>query len=153
MTPQTPREPIEKLLNTFFKYEELRMQAVRRLDVPAANRYLLRVSAASKALAATPDGRDELEKLLSHPTEYIRLSAAGTIMRWAPEKAIPIFGQLLVDHLSAITSVDERLDIRITAKDWLYRHFNIRSFDRNDLIEPLKAYGIDLPHRDHKVWQ
>ncbi len=35
----------------------------------------------------------------------------------------------------------------------LIRYFNIKTFDHNDLIAPLAAYGIDLPWRDHGAWQ
>jgi hypothetical protein len=57
----------KRLLAEFLKHEELRMQAVRELDVPAANRHQLKASALSEALAASSEGRAELEKLLSHP--------------------------------------------------------------------------------------
>jgi len=35
----------------------------------------------------------------------------------------------------------------------LYKYFNMRSYDRNELIEPLRAYGVDLPYFDHEKWQ
>ncbi len=74
-------------------------------------------------------------------------------MDWAPDKAIPVFGSMLDADLSSIPSIDERLDIRVISRDWLYKHFNIRSANRNDLIEPLRAYGIELEHRDESRWQ
>jgi hypothetical protein len=74
-------------------------------------------------------------------------------MEWAPRKAIPVLGWLLDADLEAISSVDERLDIRINTKDLLYKYFDIRSSDRNDLIEPLKEYGVELSYRDHAKWR
>ncbi|WP_268890741.1 hypothetical protein [Mesorhizobium xinjiangense] len=38
------------------------------------------------------------------------------------------------------------------ASNYLEKHFGITSHDRNDLIEPLKAYGIDLPRRPERPW-
>jgi hypothetical protein len=143
----------KRLLGEFLRHEELRMHAVRRLDVPAANRHQLKASALSEALAATPEGRAELEKLLSYPKLYVRVSAAGNVLGWAPRKAIPVLGRLLDADFETISSIDERLDIRVGAKDLLYKYFDIRSSDRNDLIEPLKKYGVELSYRDHAKWQ
>jgi hypothetical protein len=69
------------------------------------------------------------------------------VCAWSPEKAIPVLGRLLVEDLGAESSAHERGDIRLGAKEMLYRHFGIDDFDRNRLIEPLRAYGIDLPRR------
>lgn len=153
MIRQTSENSIQDLLEAFLDYEELRMQAVRRLDVPKANKYVLTAAAAANVLSKTAQGRAEIEKLLRHPTLYIRVRAAGVVMDWAPEKAIPVFGAMLDADLSSIPSVDERIDISVTSKDWLYGHFNIHNADRNALIEPLRAYGIELKHRDETLWQ
>ncbi|SFK57776.1 hypothetical protein SAMN04488498_108176 [Mesorhizobium albiziae] len=153
MTSRISEISVHELLKTFLKYENLRLRAVRRLDVPATNRNFLKAVAASDSLSQTAAGRAEIEKLLTHPMPYIRVRAAGAVMTWAPEKAIPVFGRMLDADLSAISSVDERLDIRIDSQDWLYQHFQIRSSDRNDLIEPLKAYGIELSYRDRTGWR
>lgn len=139
----------------FIAQTQLRMAAVCRLDPAAANRHLAKAKAAAETLAATPEGRAEIEKLLAHPVVHIRLSAAEEMADWAPETAIPIFGRLLDADLIAmgVGSPDERLDIRDRAKSWLYRYFDVRSWNRNDLIEPLKAYGVELTYRDHSKWQ
>ncbi len=153
MTPRTSENSVHDLLQAFLDCEELRMQSVRRLDVPEANKYVLKAAAAAEALSKTAEGRAEIEKLLGHATLYVRVRAAGAVMDWAPDKAIPVFGSMLDADLSSIPSIDERLDIRVISRDWLYKHFNIRSANRNDLIEPLRAYGIELEHRDESRWQ
>jgi predicted transcriptional regulator len=141
-----------RTLDQLAKHQELHRQAVRRQNIASANRQLLKVIAAADGLAASSRGRDILESLLEHRMAYMRVRAAARVLAWAPEKAIPVLGRLLVDDLGAESSIDERIDIRSEATGFLYRHFGIRSFNRNDLIEPLRAYGIDLPHRREAEW-
>jgi hypothetical protein len=153
MIRRISEKSIQNLLKSFLDYEELRIQAVRRLDVPEANKYILKAAAAAKLLSGTLEGRAEIENLLRHAKLYVRVRAAEVVMDWAADKAIPVFGAMLDADLSSISSVDERLDIRVIAKDWLFKHFNIRGANRNDLIEPLRAYGIELKNRDEARWQ
>ncbi len=143
----------EELMHDLLKYQNLHRLAVRRNDILALNRHILKVSAAADSLAAKiPHGREALEQLLVHPTAYVRLRAAGRVLMWAPEKAVPVLGRLLIEDLGNESSPDERIDIRTEAKGWLYQHFDIRSFNRNDLIEPLRAYGIEIPYRQEEIW-
>jgi hypothetical protein len=150
MTRQTPDE-IEKLIEKFLRHENLRMEAVRQLNVPKANRHLVKNSEAAEVLQATAEGRAALEALLDDPELHVRVAAAEEVMRWNPDKVIPLFGRLLdLDgELSHVDSVDERGDIRLRARLWLYKHFNIDNADRNELIEPLKAYGVKLKRREY----
>ncbi|GLS32970.1 hypothetical protein GCM10007937_46800 [Mesorhizobium albiziae] len=72
--------------------------------------------------------------------------AAGQVMAWAPDKAIPVLGKLVVEWLRK----DPRkgyVAVRTEAKARLYDHFGIKDFDQNKLIEPLKAFGINLPRQ------
>ena len=64
-----------------------------------------------------------------------------------------MLGRLLVEQFELELSPQERVELRISAKEALYRHFGINDFDQNKLIEPLRAYGVDLPYRDHGAWQ
>jgi hypothetical protein len=80
------------------------------------------------------------------------LRAAANVLEWSPEKAVPVLGRLLVEDLSAENSIDERIDIRVEASGWLYRHFGIRDYDRNKLIEPLRTYGVNIPWREEQIW-
>jgi len=145
--------PVDALLGLLFKYQELHRQAVRRIDVPASNRHVLKIIEAGNALASTSPGRDALEKLLTHPMAYMRLRAAQRVLEWDSKMAIPVLGRLLFENLGEESTVDERIDIRTSAKDSLFMHFGIRSWNRNDLIEPLKTYGVDLPYRDYDKWR
>jgi hypothetical protein len=40
-------------------------------------------------------GRDKMEALMSHELPLARASAAATVMRWAPERAVPVLEDLL----------------------------------------------------------
>ena len=153
MMSKSSEAPVGQLLEWFVKYRQLRMAAVRRLDIRAANRHVFLASAAAADLVATPQGRSAVEGLLSHPDIHLRVDAGMLIIDWAPEKVVPLFGQLLDADLSAIGSREERLEIKLDAAEWLYRHFGIRNGDRNALIEPLKAYGVALAYRDPAKWQ
>jgi hypothetical protein len=143
----------DNLLASLVEYQELQRQAVRRGDIPAANRHLLKVIAATDALAATPQGRDALKSLFDHPIADLRLRAAASMLDWAPDLAIPVLGRLLIEDLGAESSADEGIDIRLEASGALYRHFGIRSFKRNDLIEPLRAHGVEIPFRPEGQWK
>ena len=153
MTRKISELSISEAIDAFVGHLALRMQGVRNLDVPAANRHFLKAKAVADKLVASEPGRLAIEELLAHPILHIQVSAAEYVRRWDPDKVIPFLGRLLDADLSTIASVDERLDIRCRAKDALYMHFGIRSWDRNDLIEPLKAYGVNLTYRDHSAWQ
>lgn len=144
---------IPKLLRSFLDHVQRRLDAVRAADAPRANREHLKAAATASELRSTREGRTALEDLLSHFNANVRLSAAEQVIQWAPDAAVPVIGHLLADGLTHITSGDERLDIRVRAKDILYIHFGIRTFDRNDLIEPLRRYGIDLEFREHDRWR
>ena len=143
---------IDEHLRMFFEQHHLYAAAVRRQDVPAANRCLLKVSSRLDAIAGLAGGKALLEGLLDHVEPYIRLRAAGSVMGWMPYLAIPVFGRLLAEEINNLSPY-ERLDIDAEAVGWLYKHFEIRSFNQNDLIEPLRAYGIELPYRDYAAWQ
>lgn len=139
---------LEALVKDVVKYEELRRAAIRRDDIPAANRHFDKATPLLDELASrVPAGREALEMLLTHSSAFVRLSAAARVLAWAHEKAIPVLAHLAEDDLGADYSPAEGGSVEISAAGLLYRHFDIRSFDRNDLIEPLRAYGIDWPHR------
>ena len=150
MTRQTS-DQVDELIEKFLRHENLRMEAIRQQNVPKANRHLVKYSATGEALRSTAEGRAALEALLDDPELHVRVAVAEEIMRWDPEKVIPLFGRLLdLDgDLRQIDSVEELGDIRLRAELWLYQHFNIRNSDRNELIEPLKAYGVTLKRREY----
>ena len=138
-------QPNDALLSGFLKHAELQRQAVTRQNVPEANRQLEKLRPIANRLSATPEGRKGLEALLLDARPFVRQEAAKWAMAWNPERAIPVLGTLLVEEFGDQVTVDERLELRYSARLTLYLHFGIRDFDRNKLIEPLRAYGIVLP--------
>lgn len=152
MTRRTSERSVQMQLERFLKFQKLQEIAFRDGDISAANQHHMKQAAASKHLAQSPEGRAILEDLLQSSDAFIRLRAGGTVIDWRPDMAIPVLARLMFEELPNLKG-GVRLEIRTTAKGLLYNHFNIRSFDRNDLIEPLKAHGIDLPYRDHTKWQ
>lgn len=147
MIRQTSDLSTEALCSAWVEQLELRMSAVRAIDVPKANRHHRKAAQLAKALASTLEGRAAIQRLLSHPKLHIQLSAAELMMGWNPDGVIPRLGKMLDQDLSDLDSPDERIDIRDRAKGQLYNHFNIRSSDRNDLIKPLAMYGVHLSYR------
>lgn len=122
-------------------------------DIPAFNRSMSKLMAAAEVLVVSEAGRALLEGLLASPAAFERLRAAQYVRRWAPQLALPVLGRLIVDRLDGELTAGQRLELRVSAKDSLFSHFNITTSDQNDLIEPLSGYGVDLPWIDHRIWQ
>lgn len=152
MTRRTSEPALDELLDALVKYQALQQLAIRRDDIPAANRHFDKVVAASRGLAADPEGRQLLESLLHHSSAFLRMRAAIRVLQWAPDKAVPVLGRIISERLEDL-SPDERIEVSTTARNILYQHFGVRGFDRNGLIEPLRAYGVELPYQDHAKWQ
>lgn len=151
MTRKISDLPVEDLIERFVKAQVRNQDAVREQNTPAANRQVDITMQTAEVLMNSAEGRRALERLMSHGEPFVRLRAAQYVRRWAPDLAIPVLGRMLLDEYEDI-SVEESLEMIIGAKDSLYLHFGIRSFDWNDLIEPLKPYGIELPFRDRSKW-
>lgn len=154
MIQVTSSSHLDDLIHRFVGHAEA-TQVLSKLDndVPAFNRHVKKLMAIGSTLAALPEGRARLEQLLADRRPFVRLRAAQEVRYWAPELAVPVLGMLVVDDFKAELSPGERLELHSSAKDSLYIHFNVTSFDHNDLIAPLAAYGVALPWRDHPVWQ
>jgi hypothetical protein len=142
---------IERLVERLLRYQQLEIAAMEREDVSAGNRHFDKLHSALTQLAKTSSGRDALEHLLDHDTPEVRLRAAGQIMAWAPNKAIPVLGHLIAEWRPKDRNKGY-VAVRTEAKGWLYDHFGIKDFDQNKLIEPLKAYGIELRRRPDEIW-
>lgn len=142
------------LARKFMKYIDMQRKSLEGDEnIPAFNRYVLKMRPVGDALAASSTGKALLEGLLGSPQPFVRLRAAQRVRQWAPALAIPVLGHLLADKLDPKLPVGERLEIRISAKESLCQYFDIKTFDQNDLITPLAAYGVDLPWQDHSKWQ
>ena len=152
MTRRASDTVLRTQLERFLRFQELQALAIRDGHISTANRHYSKMAAAKKQLAQSSEGRAVLEELLQSSDAFVRLRAGGQVIDWRPDMAIPVLARLMFEELPDL-SAGEWLEIRQTAKGLLYNHFNIRSFDRNDLIEPLKAYGVSLPYRDHMIWQ
>jgi hypothetical protein len=133
--------------------QERQQFALRSGNIPAANRSLLKVRKYADALTGSSQGRDALEGLLTSPSPFVRLRAAHRVCGWNPKLAVPVLGRLIYESLPVDLSSDERTELRASAKHSLFNFFKVPRFDRNDLIEPLRAYGVELPWRDHARWQ
>lgn len=143
---------LERLFSRFFTHHTSYTEAVRIMNVPMANRHIRRVSEILGKIKETESGREALERMLSDADPYLRLRAAGSLIRWMPHKAIPVLGKLTFEPLEG-KSVDERIDIRTEAKGWLFTQFGVKNFDRNELIVPLRKYGVEMPYRDNTRWE
>jgi len=120
-------------------------QAIRKDDVPTANRYALRMTHAVWRLRETEAGRAELEKLLTHPKPNLRLWAAGSVEAWAPDLAVPVLAKLLYEPLEEDGGAIEDVGIRMNAQGYLARHFGLHPSDLRELPERIADMGIDLP--------
>jgi hypothetical protein len=153
MTSMLPIGKFRAVLDSFLAAEERYEAAVRTDDIPEANRQMTKIITYGDRLAASgPEGREALEAMLDDASPYLRLRSARRVLAWAPQRAIPVLGRLLFEDLGGDRSAAERIDIRVSAKDCLYLHFGIKSWRQNDLIAPLRTYGVDLPYEDEAKW-
>ncbi len=106
----------------------------------------------SDCLAATEEGRLALEDLTKDPSPHLRLRAAYRCLTWSPRLAVPVIGNLIADDLVDACAPMERINIHTSAVDTLLLFFGIESWRQNDLIEPLRAYGIELPYEEEEIW-
>ncbi|MAS03447.1 MAG: hypothetical protein CL534_01895 [Ahrensia sp.] len=132
---------IELLLESQTHWE----RAIRKDDVPTANRYALRMTHAVRRLRETEAGRTELEKLLTHPKPNLRLWAAGSVEAWAPDLAVPVLARLLYEPLEKDGGAIEDVGIRMNAQGYLAEHFGLHPSDLRELPRRLADMGIDLP--------
>lgn len=153
MTPTPSSAAVRAVLDRFLAAEALYETAVRSDDIPEANRQMTKLIIHGDGLAASgTEGREALEAMLHDASPYLRLRSAKRVLAWAPHRAIPVLGRLLFEDLGDDRSTAERIDIRVSAKDCLYLHFGIKSWRQNDLIAPLRAYGVELPFEDEARW-
>lgn len=148
MSPTVSDQPTDTLVARYVQLEELRRLAIRRDDIPAANRHYDRtVPILRELVSRNPDGRRAIEALLAHPSPFVRLGAACKVLIWAPAMALPVLARLALNPGSGF-SAEERGSVALSAEGMLYKHFGIRNFDSNDLIEPLRAFGVDWPREE-----
>lgn len=152
MTQKVFDKHISAIVQSLVECEEQRRLAVRRQDIRNTNRWFDRVSAILDDLTGQgPEGRAALEALLNHTSSFVRLSAAAKVREWAPDLAIPVLADLYLVEREPNASPSERNEVNMSAKGLLYRIFGITSYDPDDLIEPLKDYGIAWPTMEQQL--
>lgn len=135
-----------RLVDELVEYQMREIAAWAADDTNAVNRNVAQIIKRLDLLKGTRDGRTALEDLMSHELPEVRLTAAGAVLAWAPEKAIPVLGRIVAERRPP--SPDKpRQPIAFDAAISLYEHWGIRSYNRDDLIEPLARYGIELEPR------
>jgi len=139
------RIPAMKDVKTLLENQMFWEKAIRRDDVPSANKYALRMTHAVRRLRETEAGRSELDKLLTHSKPNIRLWAAGSAEAWAPDLAVPVLARLLYEPLEKDGGAIEDVGIRMNAKAYLAQHFGLHPSDLRELPGRLADMGIDLP--------
>ncbi len=140
----------EELATDLIELSDKYRKAYRKGPISIANRHAGRIYQVLQLfLAKGESGRTVLENLLNHPIAQVRLYSAGTMLRLdlAPKLAIPVLAHLLIDEVIPDTEPFERVALRSSANDVLMRHFGIESGISEELLEPLREYGIELPYR------
>jgi HEAT repeat protein len=88
---------IDKLGREFVNAVVASRQANGVGDIPAHNRWMRRGDrAAQKLIDRGENGKDALEALLGHEEPSVRLGAASYVLKWAPDRAIPVLEDLLI---------------------------------------------------------
>lgn len=136
----------ERWTERFLKYQTLQADAQRRNDIPAANRHVEKVTEALDALAKSgKEGRDQLEKLLEDSDPSIRGRAARRVLKWNPERAVPVLVRLLFERFGPPRVPVESVGIRTEAEHALLNYFGLDIFDPTELPDRLAAMGVALP--------
>src|SRR5688500_6072957 len=66
-------------------------------NVPAHNRWWRRADrTARKLIDRGENGKGAVEALLGHEEPIVRLGAASYVLKWAPDRAIPVLEDLLI---------------------------------------------------------
>jgi hypothetical protein len=134
------------LLDRFLDLSMKMSVAEQRQDTVGYNKLVLRSIAVGDEIEQSGEsGRRALEALLDHESAQVRLLSAHRVLKWDPAKAAPVLGHLMaVDPLSGLSGY-QRFSIRTTAEEMLRIHFKVRPYDGTELIEPMRAYGFEIP--------
>lgn len=127
------------------KYQALQRAAMRRRDIPAANRYIDEITRALRTLSGSPLGRQALEGLLDHPDPSTRGRAASKAIEWAPERAVPVLAKLLYEPQDPAAAAFEKVGVSLEAQKSLAEYFGLPWHDPRGLVEKLAAAGSALP--------
>jgi hypothetical protein len=117
-------------------------------DIPAHNRWFRRSDrAAQKLIDRGENGKGTLEALLGHAQPIVRLAAASYVLKWAPDRAIPVLEDLLIwakrDRSGDIFG--EALQVILNVHGLLAKHYGISVLDVDARV--FGARGLPLPWR------
>ncbi len=145
MKPKSDAE-LQKLVERYLHLAIEMSRAEGRQDVAGYNRHATKHFAVGNQIEQLGEaGRRALETLVNHESAQVRLLSAHQVLKWNPAKAAPVLGNLMaVDPLSGLNGY-QRFSIRTTASAMLRIHFKVRPYDGTELIEPMRAYGFEIP--------
>jgi hypothetical protein len=87
---------VRNLVERLVQAEAAAAEAYARQDMKAQNRWADRREAAIRELLSSgPAGQAALEELLHHDLPVVRGVAAAHVLKWAPEKAVPVLEALV----------------------------------------------------------
>ena len=146
MNTRATEYSLDDLISQFVDYTRREIAAWEADSTPAVNRNVRQIGQRLDLLKSTTEGRIALEDLIYHELPEVRLRAARVVLAWAPDKAIPVLGRLVAEWKPA-NPKKGYIPVAFDAGVSLYEHWGIRSYNRDDLIEPLARYGIELAPR------
>jgi len=142
-------------MQRLLKYQALEQAAMRRRDIPAANRHVEQITRALRTLSGSPLGRQRLEGLLDHPDPSTRGRAASEIIQWVPERAVPVLAKLLYEPQDPAAAAFEKVGVSLEAQKALTGYFGLPWHDPRGLVEKLAAAGSALPEEfvERRRWR
>ena len=145
MKPKSVAE-LQELVERYLHLAMEMSRAEGREDVAGYNKHATKHFAVGNQIEQIGDpGRHALEALIDHESAQVRLLSAHQVLKWDPAKAAPVLGNLMaVDPLSGLSGY-QRFSIRTTAESMLRIHFKVRPYDGTELVEPMRAYGFEIP--------
>ena len=139
---------IARWTESFRRHQALEAAALRRRDIPAANRHAEMAGAALRALSeAGVEGRSALEELMQDADPSTRGRAASEVISWDPNRAIPVLARLLHEQRAPESVSVETVGTQLEAQHALQDYFGLDLFDARELPGRLSQMGIDLPEK------
>jgi hypothetical protein len=145
MKPKSDAE-LQKVLDRYLHLIQQMSEAQRRRDVTAYNRDATKLVAVEDQIEQAGEaGRRALETLVNSESPHVQLFSAHRVLKWDPAKAVPVLGRLMTGDALAGLSIHERLSVSLSACTMLRIHLKVRPYDGTELIEPMRAYGFEIP--------
>lgn len=137
---------IKTLKAKYFALQERQLMVHSPEHVTAYNRLHDRVWLALMAIEDLGEaGRRAIEDMLTHDEPMIRFRAATRVLAWNPHLAVPVLGRLLTEEFPPEARGFRQFSVVAEVSLFLHKHFDVRFYDGSELVEPLRAYGYELP--------